>query len=235
MHPSNSSGMAIAVFALSLFALLSPALGMGEILPVGLTSFVLGAALVDRTVMQGRFSQLLGAQWEGRTSRQKQRVLTHEAGHFLAACQLDIPIKDYVLDPWQAFRKGYPGYGGVQLDDAVWQGWLEQGGMTRRDVERYSIMWMAGGVAEKAEMGNAIGDRDDRHKLQQLVSSLRCSGQLLDPGYMERWARLQARSLFEEQAVAYKVAVECMGLGLPVETCIAQVKAALVAVETCLP
>ena len=225
---SEPSGLALAVFFLSSLALLAPALGSSEFLPVGFACILLGFALLDRAVLQGRFSQLLGAQWGIRTPSQRRRIVCHEAGHLLAACWLDIPITDYVLDPWQAFRKGYPGYGGIQLDDSVWQGWLVEGNISRRDVERYSIMWMAGGVAERAEMGNTLGDRDDRLKLQQLVGSLRRASQSLDPGYMERWARLQAQNMIEQQGEAYRMAVTCMESGMQVEDCVALVKAALV-------
>ena len=227
MKSSEPSGLAIAVFGLSLLTLLSPVLGGNELLPVGVTSMLFGAVLFDRVAMQGRFSSLLGARW-GWNSLRQQRVVYHEAGHLLAACWLDIPVQDYVLDPWQAFRKGYPGYGGLQLDDSVWQSWQESGTITRRDVERYGIMWMAGGVAERKQVGDVMGDRDDRLKLQQLVGTLRRSGQPLDPGYMQRWACRQARSLMDEQTVAYQVAVDCMQQGSPIEDCIASVKAALV-------
>ena len=227
MKTSEPSGMAIAVFGLSILALLSPALGNNELLPVGATSLLFGAVVLDRVAMQGRFTSLLGARW-GWTPERRERVLYHEAGHLLAACWLEIPVLDYVLEPWQAFRKGYPGYGGIQLDDSVWQVWLASGSITRRDVERYSIMWMAGGVAERQKLGDTMGDRDDRLKLQQLVGTLRRSGQPLDPGYMQRWARLQARSMLEEQSAAYDVAVSCMQAGMPLEDCIDSVKAALV-------
>ncbi|MEL7083189.1 MAG: hypothetical protein AAF268_04480 [Cyanobacteria bacterium P01_A01_bin.3] len=227
MKTSEPSGLAIAVFGLSLLALLSPVLGNNEWVPVGVTSLLFGAVVLDRVAMQGRFTGLMGARW-GWTDIRQERVLYHEAGHLLAACCLDIPVLDYALDPWQAFRKGYPGYGGIQLDDSVWQGWLDSGSMTRRDVERYSIMWMAGGVAERQRMGDTMGDRDDRLKLQQLVGTLRRSGQPLDSGYMQRWARLQARSLLEEQAQAYDVAVSCMRDGMEIEACLTSVKATLV-------
>lgn len=227
MKSSEPSGLAIAVFGLSLLALLSPVLGSNEWLPVGATSLVFGAVLFDRVAMQGRFTSLLGARW-GWTATRQERVLYHEAGHLLAACCLDIPVLDYALDPWQAFRKGYPGYGGIQLDDSVWQAWLASGSMTRRDVERYSIMWMAGGVAERQQMGDTMGDRDDRLKLQQLVGTLRRSGQPLDPGYMQRWAKLQARSLLEEQEQAYAVAVSCLQEGTAIEDCLTSIRAALV-------
>ncbi|MEM9568682.1 MAG: hypothetical protein AAF974_10280 [Cyanobacteria bacterium P01_E01_bin.34] len=212
---------------MSLLALLSPVLGNNEWVPVGATSLLFGAVLLDRVAMQGRFTGLMGARWGWTATRQK-RVLYHEAGHLLAACWLDIPVLDYALDPWQAFRKGYPGYGGIQLDDSVWQAWLASGTMTRRDVERYSIMWMAGGVAERQHMGDTLGDRDDRLKLQQLVQTLRRSGQPLDSGYMQRWAQLQASSLLEEQAQAYDIAVKCMQEGMEIETCMSSIKATLV-------
>ncbi|MGK7912735.1 MAG: hypothetical protein AB4050_14855 [Synechococcus sp.] len=227
MKTSEPSGLAIAVFGLSMFALLSPVLGNNEWLPMGAISLLFGAVFFDRIAMQGRFTSLMGARW-GWTATRHQRVLYHEAGHLLAACWLDIPVLDYVLDPWQAFRKGYPGYGGIQLDDSVWQAWLANRSVTRRDVERYSIMWMAGGVAEQQQMGGVMGDRDDRLKLQQLVGTLRRSGQSLDPGYMQRWARLQARSLLEEQEHAYSVAVRCMQEEMAIEDCVTLVKAALV-------
>lgn len=234
MKTSDPSGLAIAVFGFSLLALLSPFLGGNEWLPVGVTSVVFGAFFIDRVAMQGRYSNLLGARW-GWNSQRQERVLVHEAGHLMAACYLDIPVSDYALDPWQAFRKGYPGYGGIQLDDSVWQSWIEKGAITRRDVERYSIMWMAGGVAERDQMGDTMGDRDDRLKLQQLVGTLRRSGQPLDAGYMQRWARLQARSLLEEQPAAYQTAVDCLRDGNSIEDCIESIKTAFVETESSNP
>jgi hypothetical protein len=38
----------------------------------------------------------------------RQRVLHHEAGHFLAAVLLDIPVEAYTLNTWEAWRQGIP-------------------------------------------------------------------------------------------------------------------------------
>jgi len=46
-------------------------------------------------------------------------VIRHEAGHVLVAYLLRIPLLGYVLNPWQAFRRGIPGYGGVELDQSL--------------------------------------------------------------------------------------------------------------------
>ena len=231
---AEPNGIAIAVFGVTLLALVGPALSIPEVVPFGIAAGGLGVAAVDRIIWQGRLAQLLSAQLAWRSPQHRRRVLLHEAGHLVAACALEIPILGCVLDPWQAFRQGYPGYGGVQLDNAQWQQYLQQGKVSRSEVERYCIVWMAGGVAERAELDSVAGDRDDRLQVRQLVSLLRRGGQSLDPGYMERWARIGATALLERQADAYRVAVDCLERNLPLNDSLAEIRAALVAPENAI-
>ncbi len=176
---------------------------------LGITAIALLA--VDQVGFQGRISSLLNALVAYRSAEYRNRILHHEAGHLLAALTLGIPVVDYVLDPWQAFLKGYPGYGGVQLDTTPLEQWFRRQQIKQSDLERYGVFWMAGGVAEANYAGDSIGDEDDRRQLNQWLSLLRKqSGSVLKVEQLAAQFSLEAAELLQQQAEAYTAIVKAM-------------------------
>ncbi|MBE9041573.1 ATP-dependent Zn protease, partial [Oscillatoriales cyanobacterium LEGE 11467] len=149
----------------------------------------------------------------------RQRVTHHEAGHFLVAHILDIPIADYTLTAWEAMRQGQAGRGGVQFDDRVLAAQLERGTMSAQSLDRYCTVWMAGIAAETLVYDNAEGGGDDRQQLRTVLSQL--SPPIRDPQQRERWATLQATTLLATHRSAYDALVEAMSQRLPVAECCA--------------
>lgn len=220
------SEAAIARIAIAIFALVVSTVINGW-LTLGVTVGVV-IILVDQIGWGGRGSNLVGALLEARSPEYRERVLHHEAGHLLAACVLNIPIVDYVLDPWLAFRRGYPGYGGVQLDLGPWQTWLEQQQIGESDLERYGVFWAAGGVAEHQFCGEAQGDRSDQRQIAQLLALLRTRfGEGLDLKHWQSRFKLGAEELLHTYPEAYDLVVERMRQRVSAQECLAEVKQVL--------
>jgi hypothetical protein len=95
----------------------------------------------------------------------------HEAGHFLVAYFLGIPITGYTLTAWEAFKQGQPGLGGVTLIQKLPTDALAVGEM-RLTLERFCTVWMAGIAAETIVYGSAEGGVEDRQKLKEALFAL---------------------------------------------------------------
>ena len=221
MSEAAVTRIAIAIFLLVISTVINGWLTLGVTAGVGIL-------LIDQIGFSGRGSNLIGALLDARSPQYQERVLHHEAGHLLAACVLNIPIVDYVLDPWQAFRRGYPGYGGVQLDLSPWQRWLEQQQVSESDLERYGIFWAAGGVAEQHFSGESQGDRSDQAQISQLLALLRTQfGEGLDLKHWQSRFKLGAEDLLQTHPEAYEVVVDRMRRRMPVQECVAEVQQVL--------
>lgn len=206
MQPISLNLIAIGIFAMTMFALLSPIFNIPIILPAGTTFAVMGLITFDTLAWENRGVTLFVDLFS--TVEQRERVLYHEAGHFLTAYFLGIPIQGYSLTAWEAFRSQQPGKGGVQFDTTA----LEQAGTQPNQVnlmlDRFCTVWCAGIAGETLQYGNAEGGADDRAQLQSVLN---------DFGYpqnqrqqKEEWAKLQAKSLIERNAEAYYALVNRM-------------------------
>ncbi|NJL97725.1 MAG: hypothetical protein HC924_02270 [Synechococcaceae cyanobacterium SM2_3_2] len=182
--------------------------------------------VVEQVLLGGKWSGLLGAWFDWRSPTYRERVIQHEAGHLTAACVLGIPVVDYVLDPIQAFRRGYPEYGGIQLDrDPITQ-WQQDGKISKEELDRYGTFWMAGGAAEYLYSAQVKGDRSDQQQVVQLLSLLRSpSGQTPDPAVNISRYRRQAKDLLDAHPTALATAVDCLGAQQPLQTCLDSIQA----------
>jgi hypothetical protein len=150
----------------------------------------------------------------------RDRVLHHEAGHFLVAHLYDIPIAAYSLSAWEALQQGQPGFGGVQFAPdlkPVATDPLAQ----KQTIDRYCITLMAGIAAEKRTYQNVEGGGDDRQQLTEMLAALGQSGEAIRSKL--QWAQLQARNLLEQNAAAYDALVDAMRDRAPVQECITAV------------
>jgi hypothetical protein len=198
--------MAIAIFAMTLCVLLGPLLNLSPFVPAATTLAILGLATLDSLSWKGRGMTLLLDSLS--PSQYRQRVVHHEAGHFLAAYLLGIPVTGYTLTAWEAFKQGYPGLGGVRFDTAAL---LEQKQDFREIsliLERFCTVWMAGIAAEKLVYGQAQGGDDDRDQLREALRGLGLSESASQQ--KERWALLQAKNLLERHRASYEALVKAM-------------------------
>lgn len=228
MQQTALNTVAIGVFVITAASLAGPLLHVSPAIPAAATLGVLGLATLDTLTWDGRgivlFLDIFAAKAE------RQRVLHHEAGHFLAACLLGIPISGYSLSAWEAFKQGQPGLGGVQFDNQS----LSDGRLDIQEIplilSRFSTVWLAGIAAETAIYGKALGGESDRRQLREALQLAGLSDSLHPQ--QERWALLQAKNLIAQHQESYDLLVEAMAQRESVAECCRIVQQSLMTVNT---
>lgn len=209
--------IAISVFSVTMLILLGPLLSIS---PDGLaivTAALLGLVSIDQLGWQGRGGNLL-VDWLSRQSPEYcDRIVRHEAGHFLTAYLLGIPIDNYTLTAWETLQAGIDGTGGVIFKTEAIDQAVAVGKISQQEVDRYCTVWMAGIAAEELTYGSAQGGQDDRIKLNLLWQQMHRP--LAEVPLKQRWSMLQAKTLIEKEADAYSVLVDAMAERLPVNEC----------------
>ncbi len=200
--------IAIGIFGMTLSALLGPMLNISPTIPAVTTLGVLSLATLDSFSFQGKGVTLLLDWLAGTRSEHRDRIVRHEAGHFLVAYFLGIPITGYTLTAWEAFKQGLPGSGGVTFDSQALSPNSLNAGEIRLTLERFCTVWMAGIAAETLIYGNAEGGVEDRQKLRDALTSLGHS--VNEVLLKERWATRQAQTIIQEHEAAYEALVATM-------------------------
>jgi hypothetical protein len=209
--------VAVGIFIMTMASLLGPLFNIPPVVPAALTFGILSLATVDTLSWKSRGVSLLLDLFA--STEQRQRVINHEAGHFLTAYFLGIPIAGYTLTTWEALQKRQLGSGGVSFDTQPLTVQPLQLEKMRLTLDRFCTVWMAGIAAEKMVYGNAQGGIEDRQQLQQ---ALKMAG-LPEVGYSqkERWAQLQATNLLTRHQKSYEALVEAMSQRASVAECYA--------------
>jgi hypothetical protein len=207
--------IAIGVFIVTLSSLLGPILNISPVIPAVTTLGIMGLATLDNLTWNGKATTLFLDLFS--SPQQRQRVVHHEAGHFLVAYFLGIPVIGYTLSAWEAFKEGQPGLGGVVFDTNL----LEK----RMDLkeapvilERFCTVWMAGIAAETIVYGNVEGGESDRENLREVLRFVGLPESVYPQ--KERWAYLQAKSLLEKHQKSYEALVRAMEKRASVEECL---------------
>lgn len=209
--------VAISVFLMTLSVLLGPLLELSPLIGAIATASLLGFFTLDTLGWQGKGANLIVDVFAGMSGDHRSRVVRHEAGHFLVAYLLEIPITGYALNAWEAFKQGQSAGGGVQFDDQELLTELQKGSLSAQLFDRYCIVWMAGIAAETLTGDRAEGGAEDRTKLKAILAQNRKSA--TDVQLKERWAILQAKTLIESHLDAYQALVTAMEQRLPVSEC----------------
>ncbi len=215
MDQTSLNLVAIAVFAMTLSALLSPVLNISPFIPAATTFAILGLATVDSFSWEGKGLTLFLDLFT--SSEERQRIIHHEAGHFLAAYCLGIPITGYTLTAWETFRQGEKaGIGGVQLDFSLLS---DQEKISKNPliVERTFTVLMAGIAAEKVIYNNVEGGEEDKQNLREIIRLLGLRADIYQQ--KESWALLQAKNLLLRHQTAYEGLVKLMEKRASVEDC----------------
>lgn len=210
MNQTSLNAIALFVALLSGSILLGPLLNIAPELPIAVAAVILGLAIVDTLGLQGRGMTLFLDSFARLSPQHRQRVVHHEAGHFLTAYLLGLPITGYTLTAWEALRQGQGGQGGVCVEtptDFSEATALEQ-------VERYCTVWMAGGVAEALVFEAAAGGKDDLRQLRQTLAHLQMNAK-----FHERQAGMRARQMIRANWEAYEALVQAMLNGQSVAEC----------------
>lgn len=221
MNPTTLNLLAVSVFAFMLLSLVGPLLNISPAaVAIALTGCA-GVIALDRFSWQGKGSNLLIDLLSGQSSEYRQRILHHEAGHFLAAHLLGIPVQSYTLSAWQGIKAGLPGLGGVIVEPSE-AGISGAESLSTQQINRYAIVWMAGIAAETQAYGSAQGGDDDKAQLRSLWQQINLSSAEVDTQL--RWALLQANTLLAKQQMAYKALVAAMAKQESVEACCKQIE-----------
>ncbi|MEB3150047.1 MAG: ATP-dependent Zn protease [Sphaerospermopsis sp.] len=217
MNQTAINLIAISVFLMTLSTLLGPLINLSPTIPALTIVGFLGIATLDNFSFQGKGGTIV-LDWLARFSpTYKERILHHEAGHFLVAHLLGISVTDYTLSAWEAWKIGQPGQGGIILEDNEIAQQLERGKIGVSMVERYCNIWMAGIAAEMLVFKSAEGGGDDKTKLNQFLTALGFEERIFEQ--KQRFHLLQAKNLIQENWEIYQSLVEAMRKGVAVEEC----------------
>jgi hypothetical protein len=199
---------AISIFFITLSTLLGPLVHLSPAIPALATFTVLAIVTLDSFSWQGKGGTIFLDWIAGFSPEHRDRIIHHEAGHFLAAYLLEIPVTGYTLTAWEAWRQGQPGQGGVTFEDVELAEQLAMGKIGTQKLDRYCTIWMAGMAAEALVFNNAEGGVDDRSKLKQVLANLGFSESVSQQ--KQRFYLLQAKNLLQENWSLYQVLVKAM-------------------------
>jgi hypothetical protein len=217
--------VAITIFSLVMMSVFAPLVNIPPTIPAIAVAGILGLATVDTLAWKGQGSTLLLDAIARFSSDYRRRIVHHEAGHFLVAHLVGIPITGYTLNAWEAFRQGQPGFGGISFDSEELNAQLDQGTLTTDLIDRYCRVWMAGIAAETLVYGDVEGGNDDRQKLRILWTQLQRP--LSECEQKERWSALQAKTLLQANWPAYEALVNALDNRQSVDECLQAMQAAM--------
>ena len=208
--------IAISIFLMTLSCLVGPLIHLSPTIPATLTLGVLTLATLDTLTWQNKGINLLLDTFA--SPEQRQRIIHHEAGHFLAAYLLDIPVTSYTLTAWETLRQGQSGLGGVIFDTDALSPQLSDGRQRRLLLDRFCTVWMAGIAAETLTYGQAQGGQEDRQKVRMALRSADLP--VNQYPQKESWALLQAKNLIQTHQTVYEKLVQAMANRASVAECL---------------
>jgi hypothetical protein len=195
MNQTAINLIAISVLLMTLSTLLGPLIHLPPTIPALTIVGFLGIATLDNFSLQGKGGTIV-LDWLARFSGEnRNRILHHEAGHFLVAQLLGIPVTSYTLSAWGAWKLGPAGQGGVILEDSEIAKHLERGKIGISMLERYCNIWMEGIAAENLVFQSAEGGGDDKAKLNQFLQALGFEEKVFEQ--KQRFYLLQAKNLLK--------------------------------------
>ncbi|MBE9035641.1 ATP-dependent Zn protease [aff. Roholtiella sp. LEGE 12411] len=216
--------VAISVFLITFSSLLGPFIHLSPTVPALATFTILGIATLDSFGLQGKGGTIFLDWIASFSPEHRDRIIHHEAGHFIVAYLLDIPVTNYTLSAWEAWKQGQAGQGGVTFDDAELATQLEMGKISAQMLERYCTIWMAGIAAETLVFDNAEGGGDDKNKLAGVLTVLGFSESTCQQ--KQRFHALQAKNLLQENWSSYQALVKAMQQRASVTDCLSVISSA---------
>jgi hypothetical protein len=217
MKETSLNIIAISIFAITVSILLGPLFNLPEAVPAIATFCLLGLATLDTFQWQGQGGTILLDLLAGTSKQRRDRILHHEAGHFLVAHLLGIPVTGYALNAWEAFKQGQSAQGGVRFEDEQLALQLQNRTLSAQLLDRYCTVWMAGIVAENFVYGKAEGGAEDRTKINAIFTQLRRPSSEIQ--LKQNWGSLQAKNLIESHKLAYEALVTAMEKRATIEEC----------------
>ncbi|BAQ64967.1 ATP-dependent Zn protease [Geminocystis sp. NIES-3709] len=198
--------LAITIFTITLSVLLGPLFNLSPYIPAGVTFLLLGLVTFDTLSWKNQGVNLLLNIFA--SQEQKQRIIYHEAGHFLTAYLYQIPITGYNLSPWEAIKNSSVGLGGVIFDTNFLKEKYQDVKEFNRSIERFGVVLMAGIAGEQFIYNNSQGGEDDVQQFQKIYSNLTLTSSNFQ--IKKRLAILQATTIIKENKESYLALVEAM-------------------------
>ncbi len=206
--------VAICVFGMTLASLVAPLFQISSTVPILILFAIVVVATLDSFFFKSTAATLMLETIAGTSAAYRQRILHHEAGHFLVAYLLDIPIDGYTLGAWESVSQGLAAQGGVIFAPPPPE-------ISAQLLQKYCTVWMAGIAAEKSIYDRAEGGSEDRQKLRGVM--FLAGKQQQEIVERENLATLQAKALIQNHWEAYQALVTAMDKRKPVTDCCAEI------------
>jgi hypothetical protein len=206
--------VAICVFGMTMSSLVTPLINVPSTIPIAIVAAIIAGTTLDNFFFKSTIATLVVDAIAGTKDAYRQRIVHHEAGHFLVAYLLDIPITGYTLSAWESLRQGRSAQGGVTFAPP-------QSDISSRLLAQYCTVWMAGIAAEKLVYDRSEGGGEDRQKLRGVLFV--AGKQQQEITRQENAATLQAKTLIQTNWDAYQALVTAMGDRMPVTECCQQI------------
>jgi hypothetical protein len=211
--------LALVVFLLMISSLVGPLIQVSPLIPSLLIFGLLVGTSLDNFFLQSRVAGLVIDTIARRDPAYVDRIIYHEAGHFLLAQIWGIPVTSYSLSAWEAWQQGQVGQGGVAFAPPPDQ-------ISGQLLDRYCMVWMAGVAAEQLVYNNNQGGGDDRQKLRGMLTLAGCTAGSLQRA--ENAALVQAKNQIEIHRSSFDALVLALKAGEPVTDCCALIAPDLV-------
>jgi hypothetical protein len=176
LSPIGARSAGVAVFAVSLAALLVPAVGLSPWLVAIPAGLGVVAVTLDAARFGGRGGHLLAEALPGGQGRLR-RIAVHEAGHALVAEAESLPVRRVLVGSLACLRAGLEASGSTEFEPPA------SARLPLEELRRWSRVLQAGMVAEQLLYGESLGGADDRALLGRLWG---LSGQDVDTAQREQ-------------------------------------------------
>lgn len=151
----------------------------------------------------------------------REKIVRHEAGHFLLAYLLGCPVQGCLLDPFEIGKYATSGaQGGTVFADPSFARGMDTGKLTRSAIDRFSIVLMGGIAAEAIEYGTSEGGSSDERVLIEILSTIAPPFNMDQIKSQALWAAAQAVLLIKEHREAYEVLVSALDKGADLGECV---------------
>ena len=180
---------------------------------------------IDQIFYKGAFAESI---YQAVFPEYKQKIIYHEAGHFLLAYLLGIPVRGIVTNAMDA-RK-YPdirGSAGTIFFDSKLAEEIDAQKVSRGSIDRLSIVIMAGIAAEAIKFDRAEGGVSDEQSLTGFLSSVQPPWSITRIQGQARWAVSQAILLIKEHQASYDALVKMLQEGRGVGDAVLAIEANL--------
>lgn len=165
------------------------------------------------------------------SSKYRNRVSLHEAGHFLVSYFVGILPRSYTLSSLDAFQR----YGALNVQagttfvDQEFQLEVQSGKLSSSTLNRFSCIALAGVATEYLRFELAEGGLSDIQQLDSLFKGLGFTQMKADS--QVRWAVLNTVTLLRRHSRVHDLLVQAMTNGKSVGQCIEVIESSLTNVE----